>query len=422
MLLIFGSPSFVEELSIEQAVSMALEHSPLIKVSEHEKKAQESRRVSAWLDLGPRLSASFNGTLFDGKQSVNVGGKEILMRDDFTKTGNIMVTQPISGLFAISQNARLEGKKDRLSGLNLKLTRAQTAFKTAELYLSVQQSLKMWEVTEASIQAREAQRGDGAALLRAGRINQGDFLKLELALSEAHLSESKARAQRDIAHFSLMELIGHPNPNSVSIVPLDLLSILEALPSLDDALTIAFSNRLEIAQAKQGQEIASLAQMASLVKFIPTVNIFAQMDRNFGTIGMGGKEQSQMIGLTVNWEFWNNGSHVFQLHEASEIYAKSRYQADAVRQSVRLDVNQALMNLRAAKESFSFAHKAIEQADESYRIEKIKFSAGKSSATELVLAETAMTRAHANAISIFTEVKVQELKLQQALGKTRPEF
>ena len=91
-----------------------------------------------------------------------MGDKEILMRDDVTKTGNIMLSQPITGLFALSQNARLEGKQNKLKGLNLQLTRAQTAFKTAELYLNVQKSTKMWEVAEASIQAREAQRGDGA--------------------------------------------------------------------------------------------------------------------------------------------------------------------------------------------------------------------------------------------------------------------
>jgi outer membrane protein TolC len=411
-----------EEISIDQAVLMALEHSPQVKVVEHEKKAQENKQVSAWLDLGPRLSASFNGALFDGKQTVKMGDKEILMRDDVTKTGNIMLSQPITGLFALSQNARLEGKQNKLKGLNLQLTRAQTAFKTAELYLNVQKSTKMWEVAEASIQAREAPRGDGAILLRVGRINHGDFLKLELAVSEARVAEAKARAQRDIAHFSLMELIGHPNPDQVSIQPLDLLNVSEPVPSLDEALTMALSNRLEVAQAVQGQEIASLARIAPLVKFIPSVNFFAQIDRNFGTVGMGGKEQSKMLGLTINWEFWNSGSHIFQIREANQTYAKTKYQTDAVRQSIRLDLMQSMLNLRAAQESFSFANLAIEQADESYRMEKIKFASGKSSATELVLAETAKTLAHGNAIAIFTELKSQELKLQQALGKTRPEL
>lgn len=412
-----------EGLSIEDAIGMALVHAPEIKIAQSELSAQKSKHVSAWLELGPRLSGTFNGALHDSVQSLKLGEKEIIVRDDFTKTGSLMLTQPLTGLFALTQNARVEGKQKSLKDLNLKLIMSQVAFKVAELYLNVQQSIKMLEVAEASLEATMAQRKDGELLLNAGRIHQGDFLKLDLAVSQAQSAKARAQADKEIVFLSLLEMIGSKN------IDLDLSSFSSSfessdgpLPVLDDCLVIALNNRMEKIQAEKGEEIASLARAASMVKFLPNINFFAQIDRNFGTVGMGGKEMTKMLGLNLTWEFWNNGAHLFQVRESFENYNKAHFQKDAVVQKIKIDLIQALSTLKAARQSYVFAQKAVEQSLESYRIERLKFQAGKSSATELVLAEAAKTNAHAHSVAVFTELKVREFKLQQALGKNRPEL
>lgn len=413
-----------EELSFERVIDLALIHAPELKIAQSELKAQENKQISAWLDLGPRLSATFNGALHDGTQSIKLGEKEILLRDDMTRTGSLTLTQPLTGLFALTQNARVEGKQRTLKHLNLKLLTTQTAFRVAELYLNVQQSIKMWEIAQSSLEATLAQRKDGELLLHAGRIHQGDFLKLDLAVSQAQSNEARAQADRDIVFSTLLEIIGYQNSGDIVLNSFSASSEINEgpLPLLDECLAIALNNRIEKVQAEKGREIASLARAASAVKFLPNINFFAQLDRNFGTVGMGGKEMSKMLGINVTWDLWNNGAHLFQVRESFENYNKAHFQMDAVTQKIKIDLIQVLSTLKAARQSYAFAKKAVEQALESYRIERLKFQAGKSSATELVLAEAAKTNAHAHSVAVFTELKVREFKLQQALGKNRPDL
>ena len=68
------------------------------------------------------------------------------------------------------------------------------------------------------------------------------------------------------------------------------------------------------------------------------------------------------------------------------------------------------------------ANSSRDQAREAYRIEQVKFTAGNSSATELILADSARTAAEGNVVSANTDHKLKLLKLQKALGFDTPKF
>jgi len=411
-----------DELTMEQAIFLAQQNSPDLKISHNELKAQSAKQISSWLDLGPRLSASYNHVFYDGPQNIKMGEQEILVRDQVVKTGKIVLTQPITPLFALAQNARLMGKQKNIKESALKLTKAQIAFKVAELYLRAQQSERMWEIAKIGIESSVAQKKEGESRFRAERIHRGDLLKLELSESQARLTEAKAKAARDIAYFSLGEVVGLSQPISLSLIPLVKPGeiIFEELPGLEAALRLALANRQELKQATLGEEIAGITKFASLSRFFPSVNFFAQVDRNFGRPGFGAPRDNKMLGFDLNFEFFNSGSHIFQVREASFMATKALYQAGVLKQGIRIEVMNALTSLNAAQEGLVLAHKAVEQANEAYRIEKLQFSSGKSSASELLLAQTSKAQAEGNAVTVISELKIQKLKLQQALGETKP--
>lgn len=412
-----------KELTIEEAINFAMLHSPDIKISQAEFLGQKNKEVSAWLDLGPRLSLSYKDVFYDKKLTVPSNGSELLMRDDRAKMGSITLTQPLSDLFALVQRGRYENRQKDLKATSLKLTSSQVAFKTAELYLRAQQSDRMWQISQASIDASLAQKKDGESLLKVDRIHKGEFLKLELALSSARANEAKARAAKDIALFSLLESIGADKQESYTLSPLKPETIsLASLPSLDEGLSRAINDRLEIKQAIQGENIASIAQQGPLAKFFPSVNFFMQVERNFGQIGFGASRDTKMLGFNFSWEFFNSGSSIFSYREATQNVAKAYFQRTNANRMVRIDYMQARANLIAANEGLAFAEKALEQADEAYRIEKLQFSLGKTQASQLVLAETAKTQAAGNLVTFLTDLKIQNLKLQQALGELRPKL
>ncbi len=424
MVLLLASQIQATQLSMSEAIDMALKNALSIKSFEADLSAQQNKQISAWLDLGPRLSATFNETRFDDKQTAQMGPSEMVIREDLARTGSLKLIQPITGLFALAQKARLEGKQRDIKESGLKLTTAQVAFKVAELYLTAQKNEALWKISKASIEAADAQAKEGASLLNAGRITRGDFLKIELSATQARVTEAKARAANEVAYFILQETIGYKGEEAFSIMPfVPSETVLPyAMPSLEDGFAQSVSNRLEVKQAQLVEDVASLGSQASLVSFLPSVNFFAQIDRNFGTPSFGGSKETKMIGLQASWDFFNSGAHFFLIRESERQLAKARYQGDIIKQQVRIELMQTTAVLNAAVEGIELAKKAMEQAQEAFRIEKVKFALGRGTATELVLAQTSFTAANTGLINALTDVKIQTLKLQQTLGKTRPEF
>ena len=264
IMLAFVSSLGAEEISLEQAIDLALINAPEIKIAESQKRAQQRKSISSWLELGPRASLSYNHIFFDGPLEKSIGGgPPMLLRDETTKSGSLTITQPITGLFALGQRARLETRKQDLKETALSLSKAQMAFKIAELYIKAQQSESMWRIATASIIAREAQKKDGEALFRAERIHNGDLLKFELGVSQAQLAEAKAKSASEIARFSLLEMIGLGSSEKYQIAALNAQEYeMSDQMSLDDGLSLALDNRLEVKQARQGEEIASIGRLA----------------------------------------------------------------------------------------------------------------------------------------------------------------
>ena len=411
---------FARELTIEEAISLGLKNSAEVKAAEADYNSQYNKQISSWLELGPRLNAKYNHAFFDSKLVVPFNNQDVLLRDDVIKKGSLTLTQPITGLFALAQKAIIDAKQKNAKASLFKQTKSQVAFRIAESYLRAQQSERMWEIEKARIESSLAQKKDGEALYRAERIHKGDFLKLELSLSQAQSAEAKARAQKEIAFYSLKELIGLNEPLSLSLVALIAPQEAQKYPSLDEAIHRALNNRQDLKQAKLGKEMAKAGKFAAFAQIIPNISFVAQIEHNFGKPSFSGGGTNKMLGLNLDWEFFNSGSSFFQLREAAFNATKVLYQVDALKQAIRIEVMQILASLTAAQEGLGFAFKAVEQAKEAYRIEKLQFASGKSSATALVLAQTAKILAEGNAVSLLSDLKIQKLKLQQALGEEQP--
>jgi outer membrane protein TolC len=134
----------------------------------------------------------------------------------------------------------------------------------------------------------------------------------------------------------------------------------------------------------------------------------------------GGEKDTRTYGITATWEIWNNGASVFAVRQAAEESQRAEAASQLAEQGVRLDVFQTVANLRAAQESLTLAETAVKQAEEAYRIEQVRFRSGARSATDVILAESSQAGARGRLVTAVTDLIVWNLRLQKALGASRP--
>lgn len=412
-------------LSLKDAIDRGMNRSPNVAQAEADYQSQVERKRAAWANVGPKVSATYNETRFDNKQEVAFpasAGQEpqnIVIRDDVTKTGSLTVTQPLTGLYGLVEFGNFNSLQAKLSEEGLNRARRDAGYTAAEAYLLAYQAQEQQVIAEASIAAARSAFQDAQALQRVGRLNQGDLLKFQLALSQAEARAAQARAGKKIALSSLLLAI-QAAPGETVELEKDLPKVAIAEVELEQSLEKA-KKRPEIRQAEIGAEMAGYSKKLAYAKMIPSVNAFYKHDRNFGEVtGFGGEKDSKYVGLSVQWDIWNNGSSIFEVREAIAQRDKAEAALTAARDGIRLDVIQAAENYAAAKESMALATNAVAQAEEAYRIDQTRFKNGQLSATDLIQSETAKSSAQGQLVAAETQLLTWYFRLQKATGQDQP--
>lgn len=426
-LMFFATPVFAQgqpvKLTLEEAVKRAVSSSSKVKQAEHDLGAQIEKRRGSWSDVGPRLRAEYNQVRFKEAQTAQFGPQEITLRPEETKIGSLTAIQPITGAFALVEKARFEGAQEDLKDAGLRLSKSDTLYGTVETYLRAYELQEQLKIAEQSVVAAETQQKDAQALERAGRLNRGDVLKLELAVSEAKARAAQARAGKEIALAALRVAIGVAADAPLEL-DVKLPDVPEQVPEIGPAIKQAAENRLEVQAAHTGVEVAAFAKKLAYTQFTPSVNLFARLERNFGEeVGLGGGDKdTRSYGIQASWDIWQNGSSVFAVREAAEQRYRAEEAERGVGELIRLDVTTAVANFRAAKETLAVARVAVSQADEAYRIEKVRFKAGSRSATDLIFAETSQAGAKGRLVTARSDLVLWYLKVQKSLGVEQPKL
>lgn len=412
------------KLTLSDAVNRALGSSSKVKQAEHDRDAQVEKRRGAWSDVGPRLRAEYTDVRFRDEQTAAFGPQEIVIRPERSQVGSLTAIQPITGAFALVEKARFEGAQEDLKDNTLKLSRSDALYGTVETYLKAYEAQEQLLIAEQSITAAGGQQKDAQALERAGRLNRGDVLKLDLAVSEAKARAADARAGREIAFAALRVAIGLPADAPLAL-DVKLPDVPAQTPDVKVALREAQDKRLEVQQAAKGVDVAAFGTKLAYTQFTPTVNLFSKLERNFGEmagLGGGGERNTRSYGIQASWDIWQNGSSVFAVREAAEQRYMAEEMARGVNELIRIDVTTAIARLKASHETLDVAKVAVNQAAEAYRIEKVRFRSGTRSATDLVLAETSQAGARARLVSARSNLVLWHLKVQKALGVEQPKL
>lgn len=417
------APVAGRELDIQEVIDRSVERSPNVEQSRAERDAQREIKRSRMSFLGPTANVSYTEAHFDKAQTVALGaGDPITIRDDVTKTGSLQVVQPLTGLYAVTQYARLGGIQEDLAEEGLTVSKRDAAFNGALNFLDAYKAQEDVAITESSLLAQQSSYKDAQSQSRVGRLNQADLLKFQLALSEVGSRHALAIASRNIAFARLKQ--------SMQVPLTDTFVLKKQLPDVNQIAAAAtgdvddvIKNRPEIKQAEIQTQVADFNKQVAYAKFIPNVNAFYQKDRNFGEVtGFGAEKDIDYYGIKVQWDIWSNGASIFETRAQGDLQVKAAAALVAAKDAIRLDVIAATENLKAAKEALKQWEDGVAQAEEAYRIDQIRFKSGQISATDLIQSEASRSNALGRRVAARTQYIAAALRAQIATGSELPKL
>jgi outer membrane protein TolC len=129
------------------------------------------------------------------------------------------------------------------------------------------------------------------------------------------------------------------------------------------------------------------------------------------------QQSSWVIGAEVRMNVFRGFADTAQLTEARHAQVRATAERERVERRIEVDVRTALAQLAAARASEEAGRAALMQARESQRIIRDRYESGLATVTEVLRAAEAVLEAESRATTAETEVILETVALDRALGR-----
>ena len=298
--------------------------------------------------------------------------------------------------------------------LTLENTKQTIKYNATSYYYNILQSRNMVDVYNEQVQTLQAHLDNVNSQFRVGTVAKSDVLNSEVRLANAKQSLISAQNSYNVAVSTLNNLIGLPSDTNLVIT--DQLKYTPYELSLDDCIEYALLHRPDGASYDYAVKTAEAQVDAAKGGYYPTLDAI-------GLRTDAGQELSSMDdskywygGLQIGWNIFDNGQTAASVNSAKANLKAAQSQAAQSKEDIRLDVRQAYLNLKAAEENIQTMSKAVEQAQEDYRIAEVRYRAGIGTNLSAMDARSTLTTALTNYYQALYNYNVYKAALDKAMG------
>jgi len=415
-----GSPLYVSTniWTLERAVRFALTNSPDVFIA-----AQRIRQARALLRqansaLWPTVQfetdymrsdnpvMTFSWTLNQRSFSPQLMGN-LNNPDEVDNLGiRGIISYPLYAGGRITAMRRASRQGVRATEENLRAVRNQLAFEVARAYYTVLKAAAFVDAAQAAVRAYESNVQVARHHYETGTLVRADLLDVEVRLAEAKEQLLRARNARELTIRGLANLLGlEPQVIQVS-------TNLPDLPIPPEDMPI---QRPELEALQHQVEAAKEMVRAARSGYFPEIGVFGSVNHNRGW-ETGGEGTSWMAGIQLRWKVWDGFLTRGKVQEAAARLEQLEEQLRKVRLGIQLEVAQARLNLKQATERVQVSRKAVQQAEESVRLIRVRFAQGLAITTQLINAETALTASRVRLAEAQADRRIAIVALRKALG------
>ena len=396
------------DLGLEDAIQMAFENNRSLKQSIANVDVARWNLSTARRQQGPTLT--WQGT------ANRIGGDtyEAQNYDDYL-FGNVLQSgYSLDTTGKLKHNRRSAGYGLNAADLTLENTKQAVKLTTTQAYYQLLEYRNLIEVSQEAVDTLQEHLNNVNAQYRVGTVAKSDVLASEVQLADAQQSLVNSQNNYDVAMATLNNIIGLPSDtllnvkDSLQYTPYDL--------NLDDCTVYALDNRpdgivadYEVEQAKESVEMAKAGYRpdvsAALVKNI-------QDEHEFGH----DQAETWTAGFTASWNIFDNGVTQSSIETAKAALRAKEEAAAASKEQIQLDVRQQYLSLLAAEKNIHTTSKAVEQAEEDYKIAQVRYSAGVDTNLAVMDAQEKLTSARTNYYTALYNYNTSKAALDKAMG------
>lgn len=282
--------------------------------------------------------------------------------------------------------------------------RVLLARRTVEAYQS--------RVNEATERVRIAQ-----VAYEAGRIAKYDLLRNQTELADAQQMLVNAQADVEMAFIELRNMMGVSQTSQLALA--DDLSVQSALPAINELQVTAVRQSPEVSamQARVASAQSNVEVAKSALKPQIYATAMAEISVSKSSEMSSGTDTGYLVGLAAAIPLLDGGSRKSSIQEAQAMHEQMQADQRETVLNVAKRVATAYTQFSAATKNVSLAQAAITQAEEDYRVIRMRYEAGKATNVEVLDSLASLTRAKTSYIEALYTQNMANATLTRAIGQ-----
>ena len=421
-------------LTVQTAVTIALEKNPLRKAAIADTKAASAGVRGARSFLLPHVS--FSETATRGNDPVYVFGSR-LRQQRFTAAdfalNQLNTPAPIGNFatrfggswnlfdsFASWHGMNQAKQMNEAAGHQLDRTDQEIVFRVVSSYYDVLLAAKELEVAEQSAKTANAIGDRSQARFDSGLTVESDLLTAKVRMAAREEEVIRARNNLEVARAQLNTAMGMPIESQFQIA--EALSERSLpMPALHEVETQSLINRPDLKRVASEEFAQQQSVLMAKSSFGPRVNAFAGWEMDNPKFAAGGGGNNWLGGIEVQFDIFQGGAKRAELSRQRALEEKVVALKQAAGDAVRLEVRRAYYETDASRRQIEVARAVIAQAQESLRINQDRYDSGLATITDLLGAEEAARSSQAAYWEAVYRFQTSYANLELASGSLTPQ-
>ena len=376
---------------------------------------------------GPKITASLSG-LFrenDVNVPVNITGLQpfsVKVSDKNIYEAALSLTQIIYSGGTVSANrhaARLAKEAAEAEETRVR----QTVTNGVRLaYINTQRARAKETLAQEALFMAKQHLIKAEQLFKSGVAAKSDILRTKVSVAEAEMNCIKAKNAVKISITALEQAVGSPICESDKILyeesgDFERSQILETKnTAIDDYLDYAYKNRKELATYTILHEKAQKTALAARGKMLPQAAFegsFSSLDSSF----FPNENEEWKVAFKTWWTIYDSKEAQGKIRQARAQAQEFTALLDNMRNSVKMEVTKARLNLDSASSCVDMSEARLASANEDYRIADRRYTEGVGTNIELQDARLALVGSKTDYIDAIFDTKAAMADLAFALGE-----
>lgn len=310
-------------------------------------------------------------------------------------SGGISATQPLYSFGRLKNRLKLAKTQLENARQDESRIRQELSYNVTEAYY------KVWVAEQSLIVATNSLENMGHHYQQMKRFYEtGNTSKFELLRAQVQwesLRPAVIKAQNEIAlaKLSLATLIGLPQETAftISFVP-ESLQLPREIKDVSGAIVNeAYQNRPEMKQIQIAAATAQIKTALAEAEYRPQLGLRGEYNRTGTESQPLDWEPTWSLSLAVTGNLYNASATRSKVNASRKEEAINREQEAALRDQIRLEVEQALQNRKESLETIKSNRFNMELAQESLRLSQARFDAGMGTTVDIMDAQLDLDKA-----------------------------